>query len=129
MCQYIDVTKIVHTLPETIDHSIYSSNHFRHPEIKIEFPICLSGDEILESCQTKIVQSCTILYNLSESHYLEFKGIATNIGVFSISGVLKNSFSGFFYVSTHNSSLESQKIPAGTYLGSLCIKKFYDASE
>ena len=125
MCQYINVTQLINALPEDTD-CIYSSNHYRHPEIKIEIPICVARDELLESGQTKIVQSCTILYNLPESHYLEFKGIVTNIGIYSTSGVLKNNFSGFFHVTTYNSSIESQKIPAGTHLGFVNINRFYD---
>lgn len=129
MCQYIDVTKIVNALPENIYYSVHSSNHYRHPEITIGFPTCVASEEKIESAETKTIQSCTLLHNLPESHYVEFKGIETNIGVHSISGVLKNSFSGFFYVTTHNSSTESQIIPAGTYLGSLFIKRFYGTFE
>ena len=129
MCQYIDISKIVNTFPENIGVSSYSPNHHRHPEILIEFPICGASEEILQSGETKSIQSCTILHNIPESHYLEFKGFATNIGVYSLSGVLKNSFSGYFYVTTHNSSIKCQRIPTGTHLGSLSIKRFYDAYE
>ena len=96
MCQYIDVTKIVNALPENITYGVHSPNHYHHPELTIGFPICTASEEKLEPGETKNVQSCTILDNLPESHYAEFKGNVTNIGVYSISGVLKSSFSGFF---------------------------------
>ena len=126
MCHYIDVTKIVDALPENITYGVHSPNHYRHPEITIRFPICAASEEQLEPGETKIVQSCTILNNIPESHYVEFQGNVTNIGVYSISGVLNISFSGFFYATTHNSSIQSQIIPAGTHLGSVFIKQFYD---
>ena len=123
MWQYIDVSKIVNTLPENNDWSLHSTNYFSHPEIKIELPICVANDHSLESGQTKIVQPCTILHDTPSSHYLEFKGIETNIGVYTISGVLKNTFTGYFYVITYNSSTQSRFIPSGTRIGSMFIKK------
>ena len=129
MCQYIDVAKIVNALPENINYGVHSPNHYRHPEITIGFPICTADEEKFEPGETKSVQSCTILNNFPESHYVEFKGNVTNIVVYSISGVLKISFSGFFYATTHNSSIESQNMPAGTHLGTIFIKRLYETFE
>ena len=49
---------------------------------------------INEIGKTKTVQSCTILYNCPESHYLSFDGVNTNIGLYTVSGVLKLKISG-----------------------------------
>ena len=63
MCQYIDVKKLVNSLPEKNECSVYPVNHHNHPEISVEFPICVATEESLETVQTKKVQTCTILYN------------------------------------------------------------------
>ena len=131
MCQYIDLKKIIDTLPEEIcsSSSINPPNHLAHPDINVSFPICVSGEEVLDSGETKLIQTCTIILfdNILSSHYMKFKGITTNIGLRTLSGVLKNDFSGYFYVKTHNSSTNILKIPSGTYLGSLHLRKFYDS--
>ena len=81
MCQYIDVTSLTTCLPVNIECGSNPSNHYNHPEIKLEFPICSSQEEVLEIGETKRVQSCTVLYNLPDSHYIRFKGFSTNIGM------------------------------------------------
>ena len=129
MCQYIDIQKLVNALPEKNECSLNSANHYHHPEISIELPICLFNDELFEAVQTKKVQTCTILYNLPDSHYVEFNGFKFNTGVYSLSGVIRNNFCGFFYASVHNSCIHTQVIPTGTCLGSLSIKKYYDTDE
>ena len=126
MCQYIDVSTLTSSLPETTEHGSNPSNHYNHPEIKLEIPICSLDEELIESGITKIVQSCTVLYNLPDSHYLRFKGFSTNIGMFTLGGVLKNDFCGYFHAMVHNSSLQTLKFPPGTYLGSLIVKKYYN---
>ena len=127
MCQYVDLTKLVYALPESIEDQINPTNHYNHPEIKIELPVCAAYEELIDSGETKSVQSCTILYNCPESHYISFVGMGTNIGLYTLNGVLKQDFSGYFHVTVYYSNLESFKIPIGTYLGSLRIKKFYNA--
>ena len=129
MCQYIDVKKLVNALPEKNECSFYSTNHYYHPEISVELPICVSNEESFEAVQTKKVQTCTILYNLPDSHYVNFNGFRFNTGVYSLSGVIRNNFCGFFYASVHNSCAHSQVIPSGTCSGSLSIKKYYDINE
>ena len=126
MCQYIDLTKLIFGVP---DHDeLNPSNHCEHPDIKVELPICLGEEELIESGATKAVQTCSILYNCPESHFVKFRGINTNLGLQTISGVLKYNFSGYFFVKVYNSSTEAVKLPSGMYLGSVLIKKFYNTS-
>ena len=124
MCQYIDLTNLIIGIPEHVE--LNPSNHCEHPDIKVELPICLGEEELVESGKEKAVQTCSILYNCPESHYIKFKGINTNIGLQTISGVLKNNFSGYFFVKIYNSSTEAVKLPSGMYLGSVVIKMFYN---
>ena len=121
--------KIIDALPDEIcSSSLNPSKHLAHPDINVTFPVCVSGEEVLDSGETKLVQTCTIILvdNIPSSHYMKFEGITTNIGLHTLSGVLKNDFSGYFYARTHNSSTEVFKLPSGTYIGSLVLKKFYD---
>ena len=111
MCQYIDITSLTSNLPENINHLTNLTNHYNHPEIKIEVPICSADEAFIESGRIERIQSCTVLYNLPETYYLEFKGFATNIGMYTLSGVVKSDFFGYFHVVVHNSSLESLTIP------------------
>ena len=94
MCQYIDLTKIIIGVPEHVE--LNPNNHCEHPDIKLELPICLGEEELIEAGKTKAVQTCSILYNCPESHYVKFKGINTNLGLQSISGVLKILFQDIF---------------------------------
>ena len=121
--------KIIDALPDEIcSISLNPSKHLAHPDINVTFPVCVSGEEVLDSGETKLVQTCTIILfdNIPSSHYMKFEGITTNIGLRTLSGVLKNDFSGYFYARTHNSSTDVLKISSGTYIGLLVLRKFYD---
>ena len=121
--------KIIDALPEDIcSSSLHQSNHFAHPDINVTFPVCVSSEEVLDSGETKLVQTCSIILfdNIPSSHYMKFERITTNIGLHALSGVLKNDFSGYFCVRTHNSSTGVLKISSGTHIGSLIVRKFYD---
>ena len=111
MCQYIDITSLTSHLPKNINHLSNPANHYNHPEIKIELPICSADEELIEAGRTKRIQSCTVLYNLPDTYYLKFKGVSTNIGMYTLSGVVKNDFFGYFHAVVHISSLESLTIP------------------
>ena len=92
MVRYVDVSKIISSLPETIEDELNLMVDFKHSDIKIELPICSSYDELIETGKTKTIQSCTTLYNCPESHFLSFDGVNTNIGLYTVSGVLKQKF-------------------------------------
>ena len=47
MCQYIDLTKLIIGVPEHVE--LNPSNHCEHPDIKVELPICLGEEELVES--------------------------------------------------------------------------------
>ena len=131
MCQYIDMRKIIDALPDEIcssSSSLNPSKHSAHPDIYVTFPVCVSGEEVIDFGETKLIQTCTIILvdNIPSTHYMKFDGINTNIGLHTLSGILKNDFSGYFYARAHNSSTEVVKIPSGTYIGSLVLKKYYD---
>ena len=121
--------KIIDALPDKIStDSLNSSNHLVHPDISVTFPVCVAGEEVIDSGETKRVQTCTLILfdDIPSSHYMKFEGITTNIGLRTLSGVLKNDFSGYFYAMTHNSSTEALKVPSCTYVGSLVLRKFYN---
>ena len=131
MCQYIDMKKIIYALPDEICSStsaLNSSKHSTHPDIHVRFPICVSSEEVLDVGETKLVETCTIILvdNIPSSYYMKFEGINTNIGLHTLSGILKNDFSGYFYAKAHNSSTEVLRIPSGICIGSLVLKKYYD---
>ena len=52
-----------------------------------------SEEEINEPGKSRLMQSCTILHNTPTTHYLKFKGILTNMGLQTLTGVLSNTFS------------------------------------
>ena len=126
MCQYIDANKIIQGLPQMHNCTDYNPHYCHDPDIIIEFPVYLSQEETLDSCTVTKVKSSSALYNLPFSHYAEFKGISTNMGIFTKSGVLNNSVCGYIHVYVYNSSTESRVLPVGMRLGSLCLKKIYD---
>ena len=129
MCQYIDINKLVDALPQKCQCTLYEPRYCHHLEIAIDFPICLAQEEILDSCMTKKVQSCTVIYNVPLSHYVEYKGISTNIGIFTKDGVLANDTCGYVHVYVYNSSTESRVLPIGMRIGSLSLKKYYNPSD
>ena len=123
--------KIIDALPDEICSStsaLNTSKHLAHPDIYVTFPVCVSGEEVLDVGETKLVQTCTIILvdNIPSSYYMKFEGINTNIGLHTLSGILKNDFSGYFYAKAHNSSTVALRIPSGTCIGSLVLKKYYD---
>ena len=75
------------------------------------------------------MKSSTVLYNLPLSHYAEFTGISTNIGIITKSGIMNNNVCGNVHVCLYNSSTESCTLPAGMRLGLLYLKQYYDPSE
>ena len=129
MFQYIDANKIIQALPQKDNCTHYEAHHCHHSEIKIEFPVCLAEQERFDSCSTRKVRSSTVLYNLPLSHYAEFTGISTNIGIITKSGMLNNNVCGNVHVCVYNSSTESCILPAGMRLGLLYLKQYYDPSE
>ena len=122
MCKYIDVSKIVEALPEDIEERLNPSNHNHHPEIKIELPNFSAVEGLIEYGETKLIQSCTILYNFPDSHYGEINGFTTNIGLHIFSGVFKRSFSWYFFVKVYNPSTKPNRLPYGMFIGSFLIK-------
>ena len=48
MVQYVDVSKITSSLPETIEDELNPMVDFKHPDIKIELPICSVYDELMK---------------------------------------------------------------------------------
>ena len=96
MCQHIDIKKFSNALPKKNAGSFYSVNHHHHPEILNEFPICVANEQSVEAVQTKQVQTCTILYSLPNSHYVELNGVRFNTGIYSLIGVARDNFCGFF---------------------------------
>ena len=129
MCQYIDANKIIQLLPQKDHCTHYEVHHCHHSDIKIEFPICLAEEERFDSCSIRKVKSSTVLYNVPFSHYAEFTGISTNIGIITKNGILNNNVCGNVHVYVYNSSTESCILPAGMQLGLLYLKQYYDPSE
>ena len=80
MCEYIDVGQIVHFLPDLSNPSASA---------KIEIDVCLAQEDVIKSGVTKKVRSSVGIYNIPESHYAEFKGVHTNLCIFTKESVLK----------------------------------------
>ena len=129
MCQYIDANKIIQLLPQKDHCTHYEPHHCHHSDIKIEFPICLAEEERFDSCSIRKVKSSTVLYNVPFSHYAEFTGISTNIGIITKNGILNNNVCGNVHVYVYNSSTDTCILPAGMQLGLLYLKQYYDPSE
>ena len=129
MCQYIDANKIIQLLPQKDHCTHYEVHHCHHSDIKIEFPICLAEEERFDSCSIRKVKSSTVLYNVPFSHYAEFTGISTNIGIITKNGILNNNVCGNVHVYVYNSSTDTCILPAGMQLGLLYLKQYYDPSE
>ena len=129
MCQYIDANKIIQLLPQKDHCTHYEVHHCHHSDIKIEFPICLAEEERFDSCSIRKVKSPTVLYNVPFSHYAEFTGISTNIGIITKNGILNNNVCGNVHVYVYNSSTDTCILPAGMQLGLLYLKQYYDPSE
>ncbi len=129
MYQYIDANKIIQLLPQKDHCTHYEVHHCHHSDIKIEFPICLAEEERFDSCSIRNVKSSTILYNVPFSHYAEFTGISTNIGIITKNGILNNNVCGNVHVYVYNSSTDTCILPAGMQLGLLYLKQYYDPSE
>ena len=89
----------------------------------------MAEEERFDSCSIRKVKSYTVLYNVPFSHYAEFTGISTNIGIITKSGMLNNNVCGNVHVCVYNSSTESCILPAGMLLGLLYLKRYYDPSE
>ena len=92
----------------------------------IAFDVCLLNESIIQSGVTLKVKTTVAVYNISDTHYIEFKGIKTNIGIFTQEGVLRNDSFRYLYVYVHNTSLETRKLPSQMQLGSVFIKPFLD---
>ena len=129
MCQYIDANKIFQLLPQKDHCTHYEVHHCHHSDIKIEFPICLAEEVRFDSCLIRKVKSSTVLYNVPFSHYAEFTGISTNIGIITKNGILNNNVCGNVHVYVYNSSTDTCILPAGMQLGLLYLKQYYDPSE
>ena len=114
---YIDVGLIVQALPLQSSTNTYPN---------IEFDVCLLNESIIQSGVTQKVKTTVAVYNIPDTHYIEFKGIKTNIGIFTKEGVLRNDSFGYLYVYVHNTSLEIRKLPSQMQLGTLLIKPFLD---
>ena len=52
MCQYIDLSKLIIGIPEHVE--LNPSNHFEHPDIKVELPICLGEEELVDLGRKKL---------------------------------------------------------------------------
>ena len=117
MCEYIDVGQIVHFLPDLSNPSAST---------KIEIDVCLAQEDVIKSGVTKKVRSSVGIYNIPESHYVEFKGVHTNLGIFTKESVLKNDTFGYLYVYVHNASIEKHTLPFQMKLGYLSIKPYAD---
>ena len=74
----------------------------------IEIDVCLAHQDVIESGVTKKVKSAVGIYNIPESHYVNFRGIQTNIGLFTKESVLKSDSFGYLYVYVHNASLQER---------------------
>ena len=105
MCQYSNVNTIVGALPQKRECTLYDQHYCIHLEITIDFLICLAQEERLDSCMTKQVESCTVIYNLPLSYYVEFTGISTNIGIYTKDGVLTNDTRRVVCIYVYNSSI------------------------
>ena len=123
--QYINVGHIVQSLPES-DES-WKNSCFHHATIELD--VCLAEEVTIESGGTTKVKSCAAVYNIPDTHYVDFRGIRTNIGIFTREGVLKNNSFGFLHVYVHNSSLESHTLPSRMRLGSLKITRYIDFTD
>ena len=100
-----------------------------HDNIIVEFDICLYHDEVLDSGTSKKLRTCIMVWNVPETHYLEFKGITTNIGVSTKTGVLNVNSCGYVHVDVYNSSTQTRNLPSQMTLGSLSLKRYMDHAE
>ena len=100
-----------------------------HDNMKVEFDICLYQDEVLDSGTSKKLRTCIAVYNVPNTHYLEFKGIATNTGIYTNSGVFDANFCGYMHVNVSNSSTQTRNLPSQMTLGTLALKRYMDHAE
>ena len=102
-----------------------------HDNTKVEFDICLYQDEIVDSGTSKKLRTCIAIYNIPNTHYLEFKGIATSTGIYINSGIFDASFCGYMYVNVFNSSTQTRNLHSQMMLGTLALKRYtdHDASD
>ena len=121
MCQYIDVTQIVHALPIT-------SSLLNRSNIIVEFELRSANEEIMESGAIKKIKTSTAVYNIPDTHYVEFRGVKTNIGLSTEDGILKSDTFGYVYVHVENLSLQRHTLPFLMNVGSLSIKQYKDFS-
>ena len=121
MCQYIDVTQIVRALPTT-------SILLNRSNITVEFELRSAYEEIMESGAIRKIKTSTVVYNIPDTHYVEFRGVKTNIGLSTEDGVLKNDIFGYVYVHVENLSLQRHTLPVLMNVGSLSIKQYKDFS-
>ena len=122
-CQYasvLDISEVVQALPE-ISNPLYSIN--------IEIDVCLLDPDTIESGCTKKLKSSIGITSIPDTHYVEFVGITTNLGIFTKEGVLKNDSFGYFYVYVHNSSRIAHNIHRGMELGNLRVKKYINFTD
>ena len=120
ICQHINITDIVQSLPD-IHQPLYSIN--------IEIDVCLLDEDSIESGCTKKIKSNIGITSIPDTHYVEFIGINTNVGIFTKEGVLKNNSFGYFYVYVHNSSLLTHRLYKGMKLGHLRVKKYVNFTD
>ena len=120
--QYIDVSRIIQSLPES-DESCNNSC-FHHATV--QFDVCLAEESTVESGGVIKVKTCAAVYNIPDTHYVDFHGIRTNIGVSTKEGALKNNSFRYMYAYVHNSSLGTHILPSRMKLGYLTISRYID---
>ena len=118
--QYVNIAEIVHSLPD-IYQPLYSIN--------IEIDVCLLDEDTIESGSTKKLRSNIGITSIPETHYVEFIGIQTNLGIFTKEGVLKNDSFGYFYVYVHNTSVSTHRLYKDMKLGHLRVKKYMNFTD
>ena len=113
MFHYIDVNKIVNAL--------YCEDQ---TNFLIEFPVYSDQAIFITPGEKVKVPTLTYVFNIPKSHFVQFKGITSNISISTTSGVLHPDTYGLVCVQLLNFSLESRDIPKSIKLGSIEIKKY-----
>ena len=122
MIQYIDVSDIVHNLPESVN-----GNPFYTPRLEID--VCLLEGLTIESGGTRKRRTNIGICNIPDTHNVNFTGIKNSACILTKDGVLKSSSYGYLYVYTHNSSIDSRTLHRGMKMGSLSIKPYMNFTE
>ena len=94
----------------------------------IEFPIYANVELEIKQGRYMKIETTSSIYNIPDTHFVSFKPVTTNIGIFTKEFVLYPTSFGKIFVDVYNSSLETRIIPRFMKIGSIAIKKYLIAT-